>query len=406
MNASRFEAIAYLLKKHLNGELSAEETIEWEKWLSESPDNQELVNRLQDPEQLMQDLRIFYSARENILQKLKNRIPLSDRKESAPGNFVSKISFLHHRLLKYAAVLILILGLGGLWWMQFRTKEKTISQVQPVQDIIHPGTNKAVLTLGNGTKIILDESRQGVIAQEEGTNISVQDNQLSYQEKKETGSISFNTMSTPRGGQYRIVLQDGTAVWLNAQSSITYPVRFTEKERKVSITGEVYFEVARDTARPFIVDLQSQATIEVLGTHFNVNAYEEEASINTTLLEGSVVIRNGKYNQVLKPNQQARQIGDLSIQVAEMGKSGLNEVTAWKNGAFYFEEADLKTVMRQLARWYDFDIVYAGEIKEKFHLDLQRNTRIENVFRILEETRGVHFKIEGKKITAMPPIHP
>jgi len=406
MNAPRFEAIAYLLKKQLNGDLSTDEKVELDKWLSESPDNQALLNRLLNPEQLKSDLKVFYSAKENILQKLRNRIPLSALKDTPQKTTVRKISFLHYRIMKYAALLILLIGIGSLIWLKTRTTENTITQIQPVKNMIRPGTNKAVLTLGNGSKIILDESRQGVIAQEEGTNISVKDNQLSYQAKNETGSDVLNTMSTPRGGQFRLVLQDGTAVWLNAQSSITYPVRFTEKERKVSITGEVYFEVAKDPARPFIVDLQSRATIEVLGTHFNVNAYEEESSMNTTLLEGSVVIRNEKNKHVLKPNQQARLGGDASIRLVELGKSSLNEVMAWKNGAFYFEEADIKTVMKQLARWYDFEIVYTGEIKEKFHLDIQRSTSIENVFRILEETRGVHFRIEGKKIIAMPQSHP
>jgi transmembrane sensor len=402
MNASRFEIIATLLKKQLKGELTNEEKTAWEQWLAESPENRELANRLQDPEQLMQDLKMYYESKENILGKIRETIPeLRPAETKVPKTIRFPFLFQHRQLFKYAAVILVLISLGGIFWFN---QKKSVSNTTAAlnQKMIQPGTNKAFLTLSNGSRILLDSSHQGMIANEAGTAITVKDNQVSYQANNDSGRISYNTMTTPRGGQYKLLLPDGSAVWLNAQSSISYPVRFSEKERKVTITGEVYFEVAKDPAHPFIVDIHSGTSIEVLGTHFNVNAYDEEPSIHTTLLEGSVLIHSEKYRQILKPTQQAQSNGSASIQVINLKENEISEVMAWKNGAFYFIDADINTVMRQLARWYDFDVTYSGEVKEKFHLEMQRNTRVENALKILEETRGVHFKIEGKKITVMP----
>ena len=403
MDASEFEFIAALLRKHLNGELTDAEEKDWNRWLEESPANRDLVARLQDPGQLKADLKKYYQVNENILAKIRKQIPalkpadIQVRKRPAP-----LISFINNRFLKYAAILLLVVGLGTIVWLTRQKPSGSIAQTASVQNMIQPGTNRALLTLGNGSKIILDSSHQGIIAREEGTSITVTDNQVSYQGNNSDTSNTLNTMSTPRGGQYRLVLPDGTAIWLNAQSSITYPVRFSGNERKVSITGEVYFEVSKDPAHPFIVNIGTHTIVEVLGTHFNVNAYDDETDIHTTLMEGSVKIRNDNYTALLKPSQQASVHGTSAIAVIPVNEQEMSEVMAWKNGGFYFTEADINTIMRQLARWYDFDIVYAGEVKEKFHLDMKRNTRVENVFKILEATRGVHFKIEGKKIIVMP----
>jgi transmembrane sensor len=402
MNASRFEIIAGLLKKQLTRELTNEEKTAWEQWLDESPENRDLAERLQDPERLTQDLKMYYESKENILSKIRESIPeLRPAETKGRDTIRSPFLFRHRQLLKYAAAVLILISLGGIFWFN---QKKPVRDAPLVlhQQTIQPGTNKAFLTLSNGSRILLDSSHQGLIANEAGTAISVKDNQVSYQVNNDSGKISYNTMTTPRGGQYKLLLPDGSAVWLNAQSSITYPVRFTEKDRKVSITGEVYFEVAKDPVHPFIVDVNSKASVEVLGTHFNVNAYDEEPSIHTTLLEGSVLIRSEKYNQILKPNQQAQSNNPASVQVINLKENDINEVMAWKNGSFYFVDADINTVMRQLARWYDFDVTYTGEVKEKFHLEMQRNTHVENALKILEETRGVHFKIEGKKITVMP----
>ena len=402
MNESRFEFIAGLLVKWLRNDLTEKEKQAWERWLAESPDNRAFAERLQDPDLVMKELRLFYETKDRILLKIRQQIPELNLTVSPIRPLYSKRSgFRPGPLLKYAAAVLLLAVIGVLFWTHQKTTDP-VAQTVPVQNIIQPGTNKVILTLGNGSKIILDSTQHGIVASDKGASILVKDNQLSYQPDNASGEISYNTMTTPRGGQYKLLLPDGSAVWLNAQSSITYPVRFTGNERKVSITGEVYFEVVKDPVHPFIVDIHNKTFIEVLGTHFNVNTYEDENTIHTTLLEGSVLIRNERDRQLLKPNQQARSGSNGTIRLVSLDANDINEVMAWKNGAFYFNEADIYTVMRQLARWYDFDINYEGPVKEKFHLEMQRNTSIENVFRILEETRGVHFKIEGKKVTVRP----
>jgi len=208
-------------------------------------------------------------------------------------------------------------------------------------------------------------------------------------------------MSTPKGGQYQLTLQDGTKVWLNAASSITYPAAFVDRMRRVKVKGEVYFEVAKNKTKPFIVDIDGGSSVEVLGTSFNINAYSDEDNSRTTLLEGSVrVVGPGSNSVMLKPGQQA--VVGSGTGVSMRSDIDTEEVMAWKDGYFEFDGASLETVLRQLARWYDVEIDYGGHVPAKTFIgEIPRDASLSVVLNVLEKT-GVHFRIQGRNIVVLP----
>ncbi|MFD1257984.1 FecR family protein [Mucilaginibacter terrae] len=265
---------------------------------------------------------------------------------------------------------------------------------------VSPGDNKAILTLADGKQMILTGRAKGVITTLHAAKVNqVSDGQIAYQTLNSRSvpiqqALIYNTVSTPRAGQYQVVLPDGTQVWLNAASSIRFPVEFSGTERRVYITGEVYMEVSKNKEKPFYVETGAQ-TIRVLGTHFNVNAYPDEQGITTTLLEGRIQISNGRSHQLLLPGNQVKLLHEkFSFEPA----SDTEGAVAWKNGFFKFYKTDLPTLTRQLARWYDIDVVYRGAIPQhKFVGEIKRKTNLSNVLRILE-TSGVKFKIDNKTL--------
>jgi hypothetical protein len=268
-----------------------------------------------------------------------------------------------------------------------------------------PGRNKAILKLADGSEIVLDDSRKGEIAHQQNISINkTQNGQVIYQlddtntptRQSNQTVIQYNTIQTPRGGQYEVVLPDGTRAWLNAASSLKYPVLFSGNERRVELNGEAYFEVAKDASKPFFVKTASQ-TIQVLGTHFNVNSYTDEQSVKTTLLEGSVKINFNNLNAGIKlsPGEQAvNHAGNVAI----IHNADVDEALAWKNGKFLFRNTDLQTIMRQLSRWYDVDVEYEGKtIIRHYKGRISRNVPVSQVFEILK-TSGLNFIIDGRKI--------
>lgn len=266
---------------------------------------------------------------------------------------------------------------------------------------IAPGGNKASLTLDDGSVIFLDERANGEIGTQGGSAVVKADGKVNYLPGKlPAGKPAFNTISTPRGGQYQVSLPDGTQVWLNAASSLRYPTAFTGKTRQVTVTGEAYFEVAKNAAMPFIVDVHGDE-IQVLGTHFNVMAYADEAAVKTTLLEGAVRFVHASKTATLQPGQQSQLLQNGEIKLLENVDTD-NEI-AWKNGMFFFEKADIETVMRQLSRWYDVDVEYHNiKSKEQFFVDIPRKTNLSEVLKALELAGGASFQIEGKKIIVSP----
>ncbi len=313
--------------------------------------------------------------------------------------------------LPAAAAVILILFSAGMYMMFFsKTVKQEIAKAVPVKaplkNDIAPGGNKAILTLVDGSTVVLDSASNGIISQQGNVTVQKLDNGLlAYtiggKTINENDEAFYNTITTPRGGQYQVTLSDGTKVWLNASSSIRFPVVFAGLERKVVITGEAYFEVAKNTAMPFKVNTNT-SVVEVLGTHFNVNAYDDEAAIKTTLLEGAVKVSatGSAALKYLQPGQQSviNKEGKISV----VTHADTEEAMAWLNGYFQFKSSDLKSILRQISRWYDVDIVYNGNVNLHFTGQLTRNENASKVFEALALTNEVHFKIDGKKIIVSP----
>lgn len=295
-----------------------------------------------------------------------------------------------------AASVLLLLSVGGYYLLH--KQAVPLAQVQAGD--IAPGSNKAVLTLSNGQQIVLTGAQNGQLSVQGNTVITkAADGEVVYNPGTAANSeILYNTMSTPRGGQYHLTLSDGSNVWLNAASSIKYPVNFTGPDRAVQVTGEVYLEVAQNAAKPFRVTSAGQ-TITVLGTRFNVNTYPDEPAVKTTLLEGSVRVQAGPENVVIKPGQQTV----LSQNGLSIVPADVEDATAWKNGLFRFSDESLESIMRKVSRWYDVDIEYTDDDVKGLPLTgvITHFSNVSKVLRMLELTNQVHFQIQGKKIIVM-----
>lgn len=312
-----------------------------------------------------------------------------------------------------AAAVVVFMVSAGIYTLFFRNAEKKETLTHKVTpqtgNDVQPGENGAILTLANGEKIILDSAGNGTLAIQSDVKVINKGGQLIYDSKSSSSNeVVYNTIATPRAKQFKLQLSDGTRVWLNAASSIRYPARFTQNSRTVEISGEVYVEVAslQDATGkakvPFVVKILSASggdggTIKVTGTHFNINAYEDEALIKTTLIEGGIQFKKGNVEKTLLPGQQSQLDKKGTIRIAD----GINveTETAWKNGYFTYDKTDIQTVMKQLSRWYDIEIEYEnGKIPdEKYWGDIQRDAPLSNVLKVLEIS-GVNFRIEGKKL--------
>lgn len=337
----------------------------------------------------------FHEVKNSIKKAVDERLDKLDKK----GVFYLRPAFRYS-----AAAAVLLLVSVALFFLKGHTGHQQQNKHIAVE--ILPGGNKATLTLSNGSRIILDSAHNGQIAKQSNISITkTAGNQIVYASAaNNTGAndqqLAYqlqNTITTPNGGQYQLVLPDGTKVMLNAATSLTYPAQFHGSERLVHLSGEAYFEVAKNRKMPFRVVAGAQ-TVEVLGTHFNINAYHDEAAVKTTLLEGSVKVSLGANSTLIVPGEQA---------VTSTGGSGnifkhtvdVDKETAWKNGLFSFQNDDLKAVMRQVSRWYDVKVVYAANLPgEKFIGEIPRTSNLSDVIKILE-LNDVHFDVQGKTIT-------
>jgi ferric-dicitrate binding protein FerR (iron transport regulator) len=311
-----------------------------------------------------------------------------------------------------AASILVVLGIGAYFWLQngSATQQKQTQVATTTRDVA-PGRNGAILTLADGSKVLLDSLSNGTIAVENGTRIRLEDGRITYGKGNNAADIRYNTMSTPNGRQFTVVLPDGTKVWLNAASSLRYPTMFTGTERKVEVNGEAYFEVAKNASMPFRAVVNNSTVIEVLGTAFNISSYSDDKEIKATLVEGAVRVitdnnTESKINSVvLKPGQQAK------ITAAENSRGALTvinnvdigKVIAWKNGLFNFNGVQLEDAMQQLARWYDIEIIYEKNIPDiQFFGEVSRDVSLAGLLKGLEGA-GVNFRIEeGKKLVVYP----
>ncbi|MEZ2445674.1 FecR family protein [Chitinophaga sp. RCC_12] len=372
-----------LYERSLNGDCSPEELIRLQQYeddfcFSDDADSDEVLK-----------------------EKIYNRLSASiSREENVKRLFPWKA-------VAAAAAVLLVVASGFLYFnghQQQRNKPLATAEKTPVikQDIT-PATNKAVLILADGTEVELNKATEGQIAAQGNTTVNKSGNgQLVYQltDKPPTTALAvFNTLAIPRGGQYNLALPDGSKIWLNAASKLRFPTQFTGKERMVELEGEAYFEVAHNQQQPFVVKVKDMQ-VEVLGTHFNVMAYADEASINTTLLEGKVRLRNdGAAAVILNPGQEGVFTGNKGFKV---NKADIEQVMSWKNGYFIFNDEDLTSIMRKISRWYNVDIEYSsGTKKLSFAGSISRFKNVTEVLNMLALTGTVQFKIEAGKITVI-----
>jgi len=321
--------------------------------------------------------------------------------ENPPVRRLKTLPFKIRSRYALAAAAILLVAVGAFLLLRpGRPKPQPAIAGNVFKNDVAPGGNKATLTLGDGTTIVLDSAGKGAITSQGGARIvKTNAGQLAYEANGTAGTPVYNNiLSTPAGGQYQVTLSDGTKVWLNAVSKLRYPSSFKGNERVVELEGEGYFEVAGDKAHPFAVKAGG-TQVQVLGTHFNVNAYADEPAVTTTLLTGSVRLTHATETVQLKPGQQGLASGATGLRVQD---ADVDQVMAWKNGSFSWDEADVHTVMRQLSRWYGVEIKYQGQpTTAMFGGEIQRDLSLTQVLTGLSKSK-VHFRLEGKTLTVLP----
>ena len=333
---------------------------------------------------------------------LLNKGELDDLLEDAPAP-VRRIAA--WKKYSVAAAVILLVG-AGVFFLRRRPAPESAPIANVFKNDVAPGGNKAVLTLGDGRRIVLDSAEKGNLASQGKTNIVKTDaGKLAYSPGGDATTVLYNTLSTPAGGQYQVTLADGTKVWLNALSKLQFPNAFTGKDRTVDLTGEAYFEIAKDKSRPFMVRVNG-VQVQVLGTSFNVNAYSDESGISTTLLEGAVRLVKGELSAALKPGQQGVTgvTGAQAIAVSgfSVHNADIDQVMAWKNGFFSWDAADVHTVMRQISRWYGVEVRYEGTpTTALFGGEIGRDLTLTQVLEGLSKSK-VHFQLDGKILTVLP----
>jgi len=377
------DQLIQLIEKYLAGKATEDEKLQVEAWYEQQAnENKHFYNN--DAEQIrLAAERSLKAIREKLNEQETPIITMRPRRLSV--------------IIAAAASILIFISVGAYFLLQHNQAPHQVAKnIVPKNDIL-PGGNKAYLILSNGQRVSLTGAANGTITRHAGITVTkTADGQIVYQADSAVAgakgaAVAYNTVETPKGGQYQVVLSDGSHVWLNAASSLRYPAQFAANERRVELTGEAYFEVAKDKTRPFRVASNNQI-VEVLGTHFNINSYADEPTTLTTLLEGSVKINS---NTILKPGEQASLVKNGNVNVKAVDT---DEAVAWKNGIFQFDNTGLEAVMRQLARWYDVEIQYDGKVPNRtFTGKIHKDINASDALSILKFTK-VNFKIDGKKI--------
>lgn len=389
----------YLLKKYFSKTDTPAEREELSALLVQANDDKTLKT-------LLEDLWMNYQPDEQMPSAMADRYFDNILRYSAipPTTEVvpmPRIPFYKRVWWRYAAAILLIAG-AAIYLIRDQRQTAIIPATiaQTLQDK-PPGRPGAILTLADGSQVELDSLGTGVIAQQNGTQVVLGNGQLAYAAESSAASqITYNTMHTPRGRQFQLLLPDGSKVWLNAATTLKYPTGFTTGERIVEMEGEAYFEVAKDPSRPFRVKLPNNNTIEVLGTHFNVNSYTDEKNMTTTLLEGAVSVNAGSSQAILRPGEQAL-AGPAQAPLKVVKHADIEQVMAWKNGYFHFDGLDLPAVMRQISRWYDVEVEFKGDVPRKqFGGELPRAIGLQQLLKLIEFGE-IKLVVDGNHITVI-----
>ena len=386
------DRLVALITRQWSGALTPAEVQELEQWAEEAPQNRRLLNKMSNEEALLEkELRLWKQI--DPAQAFANWISLRQTRRRARLLRISGWS-------AAAACMLATVAVIGL-------KRGTIQKDSPAPVLITktptilPGRNTATLTLANGKRILLDSAGTGVLARQGNAKLVKVDNgTIAYwvTGAKEEGAVTYNTLATPRAAQFKLQLPDGTQVWLNNASSIRYPSSFFGSTRTVELTGQAYFDVAKDAGHPFLVKAGA-LSVDVLGTGFDLSAYSDEPEVLTTLVQGKIQVEKNGQRAILEPGQQVAATGDGGWKVKPVNTEA---VTAWRDGLFNFDNADLHTVLRQLARWYDVDVEFRGAVPEKrLQGQMQRSLTLNQVLEILKD-KDVQFVLQGRKLIVSP----
>ena len=423
--------LAVLLRRFLENTCTRPELQELLEMIARQPDSDMLRLSLEEQWKNVSGAEGISNAQEKLEELLRKTRPLAEETNINEGKKIRGLWPAVNRWPRVAVAAAFVLVLASSYYLYFMTSSSMPERSAGVSlHDVPPGSERAILTLADGREILLDSAGAGTLAKQGNTRILKLDKGALAYEATDQSTLrphaeQYNTLATPHGGQFRVILPDGTQVWLNAASSLRYPAAFTGSRREVELTGEAYFEVATQSRHssaisgkiPFIVRVNGME-VEVLGTHFNINAYENEEHVTTTLLEGSVAVtavsyagtNNGKKKEdrkLLKPGQQAQMdsprmagpTGDREIRI--FSDVNTRAATGWKNGYFLFEHSSLAVVMRQLERWYDIEVVYQGAVPEQyFGGRIPRDLSLSKVTTILEQS-GVQFKISGRQLIVL-----
>jgi transmembrane sensor len=404
----KIDDIVMLINKHMKDELSSDEKQRLEDWANESVANRHFLDEILNENELTKTILDFHNIKIN--KRLHQSIETRTRVEQQRGKA-------QRGLYMAAASILLIVIVGSVYMLTTRTGTKT-SAAKTLEIVtageIAPAGNKAILTLSNGSKISLSDAGDGLIAEDGNTAINKkQDGQLIYKSNKQQRdqSLVYNTVSTPRGGKFQVTLPDGSKVWLNAATEIRFPVAFSDKDRRITLDGEAYLEIVTDRSRPFKVVIDKpgyRQEIEVLGTHFNVNAYLEERQINTTLLEGRIKVTSNsrKCNnlyRILQAGQRATfdsTMNNVNVIASRNPRSAIG----WVNGHFSCDKTSLASLMRELSRWYDVDVRYEGADLESKSItgDIDRKMPLSKLLSKLEKMLPVKLSLEDRTIVVKP----
>ena len=396
--------ISYLLYQYAASHASREEVDEMFAWLRSAENDESLQSFiLNERTRIDKEINLPQEKWDDMWQAIK-----SGTIERRSSRVTSMTWF------RVAAAAVIVLVFSAIAYLFFGNKKKypqDIAKTDQHTNDIAPGGNKAILTLADGSTIVLDSMQNGLLAQQGNTHIiKLDEGQLAYRgDKKNSAEIMYNTISTPRGGQYQMVLPDGSKVWLNASSSLHFPASFSSKERRVELTGEAYFEVApmgSSKKIPFIVHINSSSSykgmdVQVLGTHFNIMAYADEQNIQTTLLEGKVKVSQDGITRNLDPGKQA--VVNHQTHTITVATANVDLAVAWKNGLFRFKETGIRELMRQVERWYNVEVEYQTNRSDQDYTGIvSRKENVSAILKMLEATGTVHFQIEKSKIIVLP----